>query len=59
MVDLAKCHGTGCPLREGCYRFTAPAHPFRQAYAGFTCDPEKGCPHFLPARKEEPKHEAD
>lgn len=23
MVDLCKCEGTGCPLKETCYRFTA------------------------------------
>jgi len=23
MVDISKCRGTGCPKKEGCYRFTA------------------------------------
>lgn len=25
MADISKCKGTDCPLKEKCYRFTAPA----------------------------------
>ena len=24
MADISKCKGTDCPLKEKCYRFTAP-----------------------------------
>ena len=32
MPDIAKCEGTGCSLRETCYRFTATPSEFRQSY---------------------------
>ena len=32
MPDIAKCEGTGCPLKETCYRFTATPSEFRQSY---------------------------
>jgi hypothetical protein len=25
MADITKCPGNGCPIREDCYRYTAPA----------------------------------
>lgn len=25
MPDITKCRGDGCPIREDCYRYTAPA----------------------------------
>lgn len=28
----AKCHGTACPIREDCLRFTATAHTTDQWY---------------------------
>ena len=30
--DITMCKGQDCPLRESCYRYTAPANPFRQSY---------------------------
>lgn len=53
MSGITKCPGTGCPLRDNCYRFTVPAHPFQQSYAAFTCDPEKGCEYFIDAKARE------
>ena len=50
MSGITKCHGTGCPLRDNCYRFTVPAHPLQQSYAAFACDPEKGCEYFIDAK---------
>ena len=45
MADISKCEGIGCPHREKCYRFTAPADEYLQAYfvdppikADGTCD---------------------
>ena len=32
MADISKCLGTDCPHREKCYRFTAPADEYGQAY---------------------------
>jgi len=34
MSDISKCAGKGCPLKETCYRYTAPDSQ-RQAYANF------------------------
>lgn len=31
MADITKCEGTGCIVKETCYRFTAP-DGIRQAY---------------------------
>ena len=36
MPDISKCPGTDCPLKENCYRFTAP-DSFHQSY--FTTPP--------------------
>lgn len=35
MADITKCEGTECPLKEKCYRFTAPTSDFRQSYYDF------------------------
>jgi hypothetical protein len=32
MADISKCEGTNCPLKENCYRFTAIANKYYQAY---------------------------
>jgi hypothetical protein len=46
MPDIAKCEGGACPLKETCYRFTAP-DSFRQAY--FSAVPLKDgeCDHYM------------
>lgn len=31
MSDITKCEGTNCPLKETCYRFTAPMSEYRQS----------------------------
>jgi len=36
--DITKCSGVGCPLKDMCFRFTAPGSE-RQAY--FTTPPVK------------------
>ena len=48
MSDIAKCSGTGCPVKEKCYRFTAQSSEYGQSYffdvpgktedGKFTCD---------------------
>lgn len=32
MSDIAMCEGTGCPMRESCYRYNAEPNPYRQSY---------------------------
>lgn len=47
MADISKCCGKGCPIKERCYRFTAPTNPLSQSVIappgeyrenGFICD---------------------
>ena len=35
MSDITKCQDNKCPARLMCYRFTAPANEYRQAYGIF------------------------
>lgn len=35
MSDIAKCQDNKCPSKLMCYRFTAPANEYRQAYGIF------------------------
>ena len=57
MTDITKCPGRGCPARERCYRYTAPAGEW-QAWSDFdarrAADAER-CGAFLrwPRRREE------
>jgi hypothetical protein len=32
MADISKCSGEDCPVKELCYRFTAPTSEFMQSY---------------------------
>ena len=32
MADISMCSGTGCPLKDNCYRNTAIVNPWRQSY---------------------------
>ena len=48
MADITVCSGTNCPVKEQCYRFTAPKNEMWQSYFmeipgkiednKFTCD---------------------
>lgn len=31
-MDGVMCDGTGCPMRESCYRYNAEPNPYRQSY---------------------------
>jgi len=44
MADIAKCNGHNCPLKEKCYRYTAPAAELWQTYGDFKYD--DGCDYF-------------
>lgn len=43
MADISKCNGVNCPIKEKCYRYTAP-DSFWQVYADFEYDNE--CDYF-------------
>lgn len=49
MSDISKCPGTNCPVKENCYRFTAP-NSFHQSY--FTDPPIKDgeCDYYWPLK---------
>lgn len=32
MADITMCSGQDCPLKERCYRFTAPKNDWRQSF---------------------------
>jgi hypothetical protein len=34
MTDITKCTGEGCPLKETCYRFTAPTGMYQSFFFG-------------------------
>lgn len=47
MPDITMCHGTGCPVKEDCYRYTAKPNKYRQSY--FTdppVDEDGNCEYF-------------
>lgn len=31
-MDITKCSGSNCPLKDTCFRYTAKASDFRQSY---------------------------
>ena len=31
-MDITKCNGTNCPIKESCYRFTSTENEVLQAY---------------------------
>ncbi len=46
MADITMCSGVGCPMRDTCYRYTAPVGmrqsyfmepPIRQKVDGYDC----------------------
>ncbi len=32
MADITKCQGVNCPMKESCYRYTAPSSEYRQSW---------------------------
>ena len=50
MADISMCEGNGCPLKEECYRFTAPKNEHWQAVFVFVPYNEelKECDMFYP-----------
>jgi hypothetical protein len=61
MADITMCPGTGCPLREQCYRYMAEPNELRQSWCDFTSQWHRNndqldaeCPHFIQYLKEKP-----
>ncbi len=58
MADITMCVGTGCPLRETCYRYMATPNEHRQSFGDFTGKvthgedgygtPSYDCPEYMP-----------
>ena len=51
MADITMCKGTGCPMKDNCYRHTAKACEFRQSYfmvvpLTYMREDEVTCEHF-------------
>lgn len=46
MADITKCKGDGCPMKDKCFRYTAPANEYWQSY--FVNPPFKDskCDHY-------------
>lgn len=47
MVDISKCANKQCSIREKCYRFTAPANPYWQAYTDFKPNENETCEYYI------------
>lgn len=64
MPDITMCPGTGCPLRETCFRYMAEPSEYMQSWANFTplwgADNERlqpECPKHLPLETPNAGHE--
>lgn len=59
MPDITMCPGTGCKLRESCYRYMAEPSEYRQSFADFTkyIISDGKCEYFLVLIKPDAKQE--
>lgn len=47
MTDITKCYGTDCPLKDKCYRYTAPSDTYQWRFTEVPYDKEKKkCEHY-------------
>ena len=46
MTDITKCEGTGCPIKENCYRYTSKPNEYRQSYFVEVPYKDDECDHF-------------
>lgn len=56
MADITMCIGSTCPSKKECYRYTAPANPYWQAYSNFFINiktEEDRCSHYFPDSRSE------
>lgn len=55
MADISMCEGTDCPMKDNCYRHTAPANEYRQSwFAEKVINEDRTCDHYW--ENEKPKH---
>jgi len=47
MPDCTLCEGTGCPIKEKCYRYRAIPSEYRQAYFDEVPYKEGKCDEFI------------
>lgn len=61
MPDISMCINEECPLKQLCYRYTAPADEIYQAYGDFKYGINKNgipeCDHFWDNKKQGNKYE--
>lgn len=50
MPDISKCQGTGCPLKNECYRYRAAPYKFMQSYLSEPPYKDGKCPYFIDAK---------
>lgn len=52
MADIAMCgNSETCPVKDNCYRHTAPVNPYRQSYSAFNKEDGSSCDNFWENRK--------
>lgn len=49
MADISMCDGEGCPIKQECYRYTAPKNAHWQAFFAYVPYDHayKGCEYFI------------
>lgn len=50
MPDISMCEGTGCPLKETCYRFIAEPSEYRQSYMTTPLKKDNTCDYYWNTR---------
>ncbi len=51
MVDISKCEGRDCPLKESCLRYTCKADQYLQSYLTESPYKDGECNYFIQDRK--------
>ena len=49
MPDITMCEGTGCKVKDKCYRHTAEPHPYRQSWFMNVPGKDKTCEYYWEA----------
>lgn len=48
ILDITKCAGDDCPVKEQCLRFMVPSHLYYQSWGAFAFDPDRQeCDDFI------------
>lgn len=56
MADITMCGNDKCPIKNKCYRYTAPKDPYRQSWQVYVYDKKtKSCEGFKANRKTKSK----